>query len=101
MNSFLDMSRLESEMYMLNPFGPEREPSLSSYVNLQKRTLQKVQASGVYDQIFQAVQNAFEDALGKEHILLSRPERVRMFSQILRAVLEDMIQKLERRSPGK
>lgn len=86
---------------MLNPFGPQQEPGLSSYVNLQKRTLQKVQASGVYDQIFQAVQNAFEDALGKENIVLSRPERVRLFSQVLRAVLEDMIGKLEARSPRK
>ena len=86
---------------MLNPFGPQREPGLSSYVNLQKRTLQKVQASGVYDQIFQAVQNAFEDALGKENIPLSRPERVRLFSQILRGVLEDMIKKLEARTPKK
>lgn len=86
---------------MLNPFGPQQEPGLSSYANLQKRTLQKVQASGVYDQIFQAVQNAFEDALGKENIVLSRPERVRLFSQVLRAVLEDMIGKLEARSPRK
>ncbi len=86
---------------MLNPFGPERDPGLLSYANLQKRTLKKVRASGVYDQIFQAVQNAFEEALGKENIPLSRPERVRLFSQILRAVLEDMIRKLEARSPKK
>ena len=83
---------------MLNPFGPQREPGLSSYVNLQKRTLQKVQASGVYDQIFQAVQNAFEDALGRENIVLSRPERKRLFAQILKSVLEDMIRKLDERS---
>lgn len=86
---------------MLNPFGPQREPDLSSYVSLQKRTLQKVQASGVYDQIFQAVQTAFEDALGRENIMLSRPERVRLFSQVLRAVLEDMIRKLEARTTKK
>ena len=83
---------------MLNPFGPQREPGLSSYVNLQKRTLQKVQVSGVYDQIFQAVQNAFEDALGREKIVLSRPERKRLFAQILKSVLEDMIRKLDERS---
>ena len=80
---------------MLNPFGPQREPGLSSYVNLQKRTLQKVKASKVNDQIFQVVQNAFENAIKDENILLSRPERMRLFSQILRAVLEEMIQKLD------
>ncbi len=101
LNKRISLDLMESESYMLNPFGPEQVPGMSSYVNLQKRTLQKVQASGVYDQIFQVVQNAYEDALGRENIVLSRPERVRLFSQILRAVLEDMIKKLEDRSPKK
>jgi hypothetical protein len=80
---------------MLNPFGPQREPGLSSYVNLQKRALQNVKAAKVHDQIFQVVQNAFEEAIRHENIVLSRPERMRMFSQILRSVLEEMIQKLD------
>ena len=85
---------------MLNPFGPQREPGLSSYVNLKKKTLQRVQAAGVNDQIFQVVQNAFEAALKEDNIviLLSRPERKRLFAQILRSVLEDMIRKLDERS---
>jgi hypothetical protein len=82
----------------LNPFGPQREPGLSSYVNLQKRMLQKVQASKVDDQIFQVVQNAFEAALGAENIVLSRPERKRLFSQILLTVLKDMVNKLDART---
>jgi hypothetical protein len=86
---------MEREYLMLNPFGPQREPGLSSYANLQKRTLQKVKAANVNDQIFQVVQNAFEEALGHENLVLSRPERMRMFSQILRSVLEEMIQKLD------
>ncbi len=83
---------------MLNPFGPQREPGLSSYVNLKKRMLQKVQAAKVNDQIFQVVQNAFEAALGAENIVLSRPERKRLFAQILKSVLEDMVKKLDDRS---
>jgi hypothetical protein len=79
----------------LNPFGPQREPGLSSYVNLKKRMLQKVQTTQVNDQIFQAVQYAFEQALNTENIILSRPERKRLFAQILKAVLEDMVQKLD------
>jgi hypothetical protein len=47
------------------------------------------------------VQNAFENALNKENITLSRPERVFLFTQILRAVLDDMIQKLDTRSGRK
>jgi len=59
--------------------------------------LQKVQAARVDDQIFQVVQNAFEAALkeGNTVTLLSRPERKRLLSQILKSVLEDMLQKLD------
>ena len=81
---------------MLNPFGPDLDPGLSSYVNLKKRTLKKVQGLKVNDQIFQVVQNAFEQALHTENILLSRPERKVLFLQILKAVLEDMIGKIDK-----
>ncbi len=85
---------------MLNPFAPQQDPDPHPYVNLKKKTLEKVEAAGVNDQIFQVVQNAFEAALrdGDKIILLSRPERKRLFAQILRAVLEDMIRKLDERS---
>ena len=82
----------------LNPFGPQQEPGLSSYVNLKKRMLQNVQAANVNDQIFQVVQNAFENAMQKENIVLSRPERKRLFAQILKSVLEEMVRKLDDRS---
>ena len=83
---------------MLNPFGSQQDPGLSSYVNLKKRMLQNVQAAKIDDQIFQVVQNAFEAALGKESIVLSRPERKRLFAQILQSVLEEMVSKLDGRS---
>jgi hypothetical protein len=57
--------------------------------------LQKVQASKVHDQIFLAVQNAFEQAMNTESIVLSRPERKLLFLQILKSVLEEMVKKLE------
>jgi len=79
---------------MKNPFGPEEYP-LPSYVNLKKRMLHHVQSAKVDDQIFQVVQNAYENALRMENLVLSRPERMRMFSQILKSVLEDMIKKLD------
>jgi hypothetical protein len=81
---------------MKNPFGPDPE-SLPSYINLQKRMLQHVRATKVNDQIFQVVQQSFEDALRLENIVLSQPERKRMLSQMLRAVLEDMLKKLDKR----
>lgn len=82
---------------MKNPFNPDPE-SLSSYVNLKKRMLQHVKSSKIDDQIFQVVQNSFEEALRHENVVLSRLERTRLFSQILKAVLEDMVKKLDNRS---
>jgi hypothetical protein len=80
---------------MNNPFGPQQDPGLYSYVNLQGRMLKKVQAARVNDQIFSAVQNAFEDALKKENIVLSSPEKKRMLAQIMKQVLTDMLSKLD------
>ena len=81
---------------MLNPFGSQQVPG--SYVNLQKRMLQRIQSAKIDDQIFEVVTRAYEVALNEEGILLSRPERKRLLSQILKLVLEDMTRKLDDRS---
>jgi len=83
---------------MLNPFGEQKVPG--SYVDLKKRMLQRVQSLKVDDQIFKVVQVAYEDALNAENIVLSRPERQRMFAQILKVVLEDMIRRLDDHERG-
>jgi uncharacterized membrane protein YheB (UPF0754 family) len=80
---------------MLNPFGKEQDPGLYSYVNLQQRVLQRVQSSKVNDEIFEAVQKAYEDAISKEKTPLARFERQHMFAQILRKVLTDMVKKID------
>lgn len=77
---------------MLNPFGPKEDPG--SYVDLRKRVLQHVQYLNVNDRIFEVVKNAYEHALIAENVVLSRAERNRMLSQIMKMVLEDMIKKL-------
>jgi hypothetical protein len=57
-----------------------------------------VRSGKVYDQIFQVVQNAYDETLKTEDIFLSSTEKKHMFSQILRAILEDMLKKLDERS---
>jgi hypothetical protein len=81
---------------MLNPFGSQQYPG--SYVNLQKRMLQRVQSAKIDDQIFEVVKRAYEVALNEEGIILSRLERKRLLSQLLKLVLGDMMKKLEDRS---
>ena len=81
---------------MKNPFGPEKIPG--SYIGLKERMFKKVKSAKVNDQIFETVKQAYENALNEENVVLSRPERQRLLSQILRSILEDMLKKLDERS---
>ena len=82
----------ESKAPMNNPFGPEQIPG--SYIDLRKRMFQYIQSLKIRDQISMIVQNAYEQALAREQVVLSRPERVRLFSEIKKMVLEDMIKNI-------
>ena len=81
---------------MKNPFGSQQIPG--SYIDLKERMFKRVKAAKVDDRIFEIVQQAYENALNEENIVLSRPERQRLLSQILSLVLEDMSKKLNGRS---
>jgi hypothetical protein len=81
---------------MLNPFGSQQVPG--SYLNLQKRMLQRLKSAKIDDQIFEVVKRAYEVALDEEGILLSRPERKRLLSRLLKLLLEDMTRRLDDRS---
>ncbi|MEP7136821.1 MAG: hypothetical protein ABI904_17995 [Chloroflexota bacterium] len=74
---------------MKNPFAPQQDPN--SYFNLNKRMLQKVQEAQVNDQILGILQKAYESALDEENVVLSRPERNRLFSQIMQLIFEDLL----------
>ena len=74
---------------MQNPFGPQSDSG--SYVDLRKRLLQSVQSAKINDQIVEIIKKALE----AEHVVLSRPERKRLFSQIVNLVSEDLTRKLE------
>ena len=79
---------------MKNPFGDQQVPG--SYHNLKERMYKKV-SGDVNDRILGIFQTAYENALNAENIVLSRPERKRLFSQILKLVMEDMLKKLDDR----
>ena len=77
---------------MKNPFGDQKIPG--SYHNLQERMYKKVSAQ-VNDQMLKVMQKAYEDALYEENVVLSRPERKRLLSQIVKMVMEDMLKKFD------
>ncbi|MCC6300667.1 MAG: hypothetical protein IT314_15365 [Anaerolineales bacterium] len=75
---------------MKNPFGDQQIPG--SYHNLKERMYNKVSAN-VNDRIRDSLVKAYEKALNEENIVLTRPERNRLFSQIVKMVMEDIIKK--------
>ena len=77
---------------MKNPFGDQKIPG--SYHNLKERMYKKVSAK-VNEQIFDIMIKAYENALYEENIMLSRPERKRLLSQIIKMVMEDAIKGLD------
>ena len=74
---------------MQNPF--DSQPDSGSYVNLRKRLFQSVQSANLNEQILEVIKKALE----AENIVLSRPERKRLFSQLVNWVSEDLTRKLE------
>ncbi|HSO11610.1 MAG TPA: hypothetical protein VLT51_04495 [Anaerolineales bacterium] len=77
---------------MKNPFGDQQIPG--SYHNLKERMYKRV-SGDANDQIFGILQKAYENSLNAENVVLSRPERKRLFSQIVKMVMEDMLRKLD------
>ena len=80
---------------MKNPFGDQQVPG--SYHNLKERMYKKVSAN-VNDQILGILQKAYENALYEENVVLSRPERNRLFSQIVKMAMEDLLKRLNDQS---
>jgi hypothetical protein len=74
---------------MQNPFGDQQVPG--SYAGLQERMLKRVKATNIEAQIMELYQKAYENALYKENIVLSRSERNRLFSQIMQLIFEDLL----------
>jgi hypothetical protein len=73
---------------MKNPFGDQQVPG--SYHNLKERMYKKVSAN-VNDQIREVMKKAYENALHEENVVLSRPERKHLLSQISEMVFNDVL----------
>ena len=78
---------------MSNP--PNSYPDPSSYLDLLKRITQQLQQKKVDEQILQIVQQAFEEVLDRTHIILSRPERVRLYQEVAKSILTVTLEKID------
>ncbi len=61
-----------------------------SYVNLLNRMIQNLRRRKAAEQILELLQQIFEQELEKEQVVLSRPERKRLFQQVTQALLKDL-----------
>jgi hypothetical protein len=78
---------------MFNPPNPYQNSG--SYIDLLKRMTQRVQQQKVDDRLLEILQQVFEKELETGNIVLSRSERVRLFRQVTKAILTNMLGKLD------
>ncbi len=76
---------------MKNPFGDQQIPGSSE--NIKERIYKKMSGS-VYDQILGLLQSSYEKALDEENVSLSRPERKRLFHQIVKMLTDDILKRI-------
>ena len=77
---------------MFNP--PSSLPDFGSYHDLLKKMTQRFMDAHLDEQILGLFQAKYEEELNQRNIYLSRPERNRLYKQVVKAVLNDMISKL-------
>ena len=66
-----------------------------SYDDLLKLMTRRAQQDEIDNQILEVLKQFFEKELGKENRVLSRPERVRLFQQVTKAILADVLGKID------
>jgi hypothetical protein len=66
-----------------------------SYDDLLKLMIRHAQQNKIDNQIFEILKQFFEKELGKENRPLSRLERTRLFKQVTKAILTDVLGKID------
>jgi hypothetical protein len=73
---------------------PNLYPNPGSYDDILKRMTRRMRENKLDDQIFGILQQAFEKELSQGNLMLSRPERVRLFHQVAKAIFTDVLGKI-------
>lgn len=66
-----------------------------SYDDLLKMMTQHAQQNEIDNQIIEILKRFFEKELGKENRPFSRPERTRLFQQVTKSILTDVLGKID------
>lgn len=76
-------------------FNPS-DPSSSIYFNLLEKTFQKLKTATADRQIVAMIEEKFETSLKSENIVLTSSEKKRLFNQVFRMLLEDLLSDLSK-----
>jgi hypothetical protein len=69
-------------------------PDFGPYEDIEKKMIQRIRSAKLDDKILAILQAKYEEELAKRNIILSRPERNRLFKQVVKTVLNDVLGKL-------
>ncbi|RJP48207.1 MAG: hypothetical protein C4583_14690 [Anaerolineaceae bacterium] len=69
-------------------------PEFGSYDEIEKKMLQRVRAAKLDEKILAIVQAKYEEELAQRNVILSRPDRKRLYQTVVKAVLDDVLGKL-------
>jgi len=68
------------------------------YDELLKRLTRRLREAEVDRQILEKLQEIFESELDQEPSMLSRPQRVRLFKEVAKTILTDVMEKVDNSS---
>jgi hypothetical protein len=71
------------------------QPDPGGHADLHKRISRRMDAAGIRAQVSAALEKAFEAALTDEPVVVSRPERKRLFRQVARDILQEVAAALD------
>ena len=77
---------------MFNP--PESFHGSGSYKGLFERMTRRVRENQIDAQIIEILTQTFEKELAEVDVMLSRPERVRLFRQVSQVILDEVAAKI-------
>ena len=78
---------------MANPPNFYQNPG--SYDDILKQMTQRIQQKQVDNQIVEMLQQVFEKELTQGNLVLSRSERGRLFQQVSKTILRNVIRKID------
>lgn len=77
------------------PLPPTPLSGPDAYAAVLKRLQDRLHTDGLDQQILAVLKRAFEQEFSQEHVLLARPDRVRLYRDVGRAVLTSALAKLD------